>query len=175
MKKIGTLYRESSERELKDRMGKASSMFIIGYSGIKSNDLNALRNKLRLAGAELFVPKNSLVSRVLKDRKLSGLTKFVQGPCGFVFSLTDPTGVSKVLKQFSKDNDKLLLHGGVMEEAVLESKDISALASLPPREVLYVMLVTGLKSPITSSVRALKQMMTKMVVALNRIKENKGK
>jgi len=172
MKKIGTLYKEASERELRERLSQAASMFIVGYSGLTSNVLNELRNNLTQAGARLFVSKNSMAKRVLEQREVG---RFIEGPIGFVFAPTDtdPISVSKILKKFSKENEKLILRGAILQDRVLESKDIDMLASLPSKEMLYTMLVTGLKAPISNTVSALKQLLNKLVVALSRIKEKK--
>lgn len=173
MKKIGTIYREASEREMLDTVSKFPTIFVVSYSGLTSNDLNRLRSNLRQAKAKMFIAKNSLARKVFEKTHSPDIAKFIIGPTGFIFLKDDPAVLAKLVKDFSKEKDKLVVLGGLLNRNILEPKDIVILSTLPAKEVLLGMLVTGLKSPITSSVITLKQLLVKMAIVINRVKEKK--
>ena len=172
MKKIGSIFKEVSENRIKKSIKDSSNFFIVKYSGLSGPDLNQLRLSLRGAGSEMFVVKNTIARRALKELGREDMTKSVDGPCGFVFA-KEPVGVSKVLYTFAKDHDKLKLESGLLEEAVIGKREIETLAKLPTREVLLAQALMAMKSPITGLVMVLKGNLRKLVFALDLIKQKK--
>jgi large subunit ribosomal protein L10 len=172
MKKLGVLFKEASESRIKRSIKDNSSFFIVKYSGLSGPELNALRLSLRDAKSELFVVKNTIARRALKEIGKEGLTKTVDGPCGFVFA-PEPVGTSKVLFNFSKDHGELILEGGVLNDGIIDSAQVVALAKLPSREVLLAQAVGAIKSPITGLVMVLKGNLRKLVFALEQIRAKK--
>ncbi|MGE5309065.1 MAG: 50S ribosomal protein L10 [Deltaproteobacteria bacterium] len=172
MKKLGVLFKEASESRIKKNIKDSGNFFIIKYSGLSGPELNTLRLSLRDAKSELFVVKNTIARRALKDSGKEDLTKMVDGPCGFVFA-AEPVGVSKVLFNFAKDHNDLKLEGGVLNEGVIDSSQIASLAKLPSREVLLGQAVGAMKSPITGFVMVLKGNLRKLVFALEQIRSKK--
>jgi large subunit ribosomal protein L10 len=174
MKKIGLIFREVSENRIKHSLKESSSFFVIKYSGLSSPDLTALRLSLKNSQADLFVVKNSVARRALKASGLEVLLKSVEGPCGLVFSKSEPVEASRALFNFTKDHDKLKLEGGFLKDRLLEKKDIEAMAKLPTLEVLRAQLVMTLNSPLTRLARALNHNLVKLVICLDKIKEKKN-
>jgi len=170
MKKLGLLFRETLENQLKRHFKESESFFIIKYSKLSSPDITALRQSLKGARATLFVTKNSVARRALKDSGLEDLVKFIEGPCGLVFPKEEPADTSKILYAFSKDHEQLKLEGGFLEDKILEKKDIETLARLPNKETLRFQAVVTLKSPIRGFVFVLKQTLNKFVYCLEQIK-----
>jgi large subunit ribosomal protein L10 len=175
MKKLGLLFKETSENRIKDTLKDSGAVFIIKYSGVSSPDLSALRRGLKISHATLFVTKNSVARRALKSSGLEGLIKSVEGPCGLVFAKDEPVGTSKVLCNFTKDHEQLKLEGGFLEDRLLERSDIEALAKLPSREVLRAQVVMVLNSPISGLVITLNQILAKFVYCLDQIRQKKPK
>lgn len=175
MKKLGLLFKETSENRIKDTLKISNAVFIVRYSGVSSPDLSSLRLSLRGSKAELFVVKNSVARRALKSAGLESIVKGIEGPCGLVFVKDEPVAVSKVLCNFSKDHEALKLEGGSMQEKVLEIKDIEAMSKLPSREILLAMVVGALNAPISGLVITLNQVLAKFVICLDQIKQKKEK
>ncbi len=173
MKKLGLLIKEISESRVKSYLKDSSSVFIIKYSGISSPDLTTLRQSLTGLNASLFVVKNSVARRALKERGLEDLIKSVEGPCGFVFAKEEPVGISRVLCGFAKDHDKLKLEGGFFADKVLTNKDIEAISKLPSKEMLRALAVMILKSPITNIVMVFSGTLRKFVYCLDQIRQKK--
>jgi len=173
MKKIGTIFREASENRIKDYLKESKSVFIISYSKLSSPDMTTLRQALKDVNAKVFVAKNSIARRALKESGLEPAVKLVEGPCGLVFIKDEPVAVSKTLCNFSKDHENLKLAGGYLQDKVLEGKDIQALSKLPSKEVLRAQVVMTLKSPITGVVMVLKGNLRKLVYCLQQIKDKR--
>lgn len=173
MKKIGLIFKETSENRIKEALKDSNSVLVVRYSGVKSPDMSALRLSLRGSGASLFVVKNSVARRALKTPQLEVLIKSIDGPCGLVFTKDEPVGASRVLCAFSKDHEALKLEGGVMEERVLMRQDIEAIAKLPVKEVLRAQVVRQLNSPISGLAIVLNQILAKFVYCIDQIRQKK--
>jgi large subunit ribosomal protein L10 len=173
MKKLGVLFKEASESRIKKNIKDNSSFFIVKYSGLSGPELNALRLSLRGASSELFVVKNTIARRALKDVGRDELTKVVDGPCGFIFA-PEPVSTSKVLFNFSKEHGELKLEAGVLNDVVIDAQQIVSLAKLPSREVLLAQAAYALKAPITGFVMVLKGNLRKLVYALEQVRQKKN-
>lgn len=173
MTKLGRFFRETVEKKLKEDFKKSESLFLIQYAGLSSVQMTLLRNNLKHANSRLFVTKNSLMRRVLKDVKIEGLESCLAGPTAVVFTSQDITATSKVLIKFAKENTSLNLSGAFFQNRVLNKKDIEAISALPSKEALRAQIVMLLKSPLTNLVYTLKGNLNKLVIALNQIKEKK--
>ena len=173
MKKLGLLFREISENRIKNNLKASDSIFIVKHSGLSSPDLSTLRQSLTCVNATLFVVKNSIVKRALKDSELNNLIQAIEGPCGLVFVKEDPVSTSRVLYNFSREHEQLKLEGGFLKDRILQKKDVEILAKLPGKEVLRAQAVMALNSPVFKSVFVLKQALKKFVYCLYQIKQKK--
>jgi len=173
MKKLGLLFRTTSENRIKNNIKESNNVFIIKYLGLSSPDLTTLRQQLKNYKAKLFVIKNSIAKRAIKNSLLEGLTQAIEGPCGLVFAKEEPVETSRVLYNFSREHGQLKLEGGILQDKVLSGEEIQRLARLPTKEVLRAQAVWALKSPITSSVMVLNQMLRKFVWCLEQIKQKR--
>ena len=173
MKKLGLVVKEASEGRVKRNLKDSSGVFIIRYAKLSGPDMNNLRLSLRGTKASLFMVKNSVARRALKDAGLESLVGIIEGPCGFVFAKDKPVEASKVLYDFAKGHEQLKLEGGLFMDKILQRQDIEALAKLPSREILLAQVVGALNSPIVGFVFCLKQTLNKFVVCLDQIKKKK--
>jgi len=173
MKKLGLIFREVSENRIKNTLKESEAVFIIGYSGVASPDLCSLRQTLKGTKASLFVVKNSVARRALKDSGMEALVSSIEGPCGMVFIKDEPVAVSKSLFDFVKEHEKLKVEGGSLKDKILEKKDIEAMSKLPSKEVLRAQVVMTLNSPISGLVIALNQVLAKFVYCIDQIKQKK--
>lgn len=172
-KKIGLLIKEVSEARIKNTLKESNALFIVKYSGVSGLGLSTLRQNLKGANASLFVVKNSVARRALKESGHSGLIPSVEGPCGLVFAKDEPVEVSKVLFNFTKENENLKLEIGFLQDKIIDKKDIELLAKLPSKQVLRAQVVMALNSPISGLVMTLNQLLVKFVYCLDQIKQKK--
>lgn len=174
MKKIGLIFKETSEKQIKNRIKESDSLFIVKYSKLSSPDMTSLRMSLKNANADLFVVKNSVARRALKDSGLDTLLKNIEGPCGLIFAKDEPVGTSRILCDFAKDHEPLKLEGGIFKDKVLERKDIEAIAKLPSKDVLRAQVVMALNSNIVRLVMVLNGNLRKLVYCLEQVKSKKS-
>ncbi len=173
MKKIGQLIKETSENRIKDSFKSSKGLIIIKYSGVSSPDMSILRKSLRGSGSDLFVVKNSIAKRAMKELGLVDLAKSIETPCGMIFFKDEPVDTSRILCAFRKDHEKLVLEGGLLQDKLLSLKDIEVMSSLPSKEALRAKVVVTLNAPISKLAIVLNQTLKKFVYCLDQIRQNK--
>ncbi len=173
MEKLGFIFRLTLENRIKKYLKESGSVFIISYSKLSSPNLSLLRQILKTAKATIFVAKNSVARRALKDTGLEDLGNLIQGPCGLVFIKDEPVDASRLLCNFSREHEQLKLEGGFLKNRILDKKDIEAMARLPSKDILRLQTVIALKSPIFGLVFVLSQALRKFVYCLEQIKQKK--
>ncbi|MDD5130777.1 MAG: 50S ribosomal protein L10 [Candidatus Omnitrophica bacterium] len=175
MKKIGQLVKETSGSRIKDNFKASQGVIVVKYSGVSSPDMSNLRKTLKSSGADLFVVKNSIARKVMKELGLDGLIPSIQTPCGMIFFKDEPVDASKVLCAFRKEHEKLVLEGGLLQDKLLTLKDIEVMSTLPSKDVLRGKVVVALNSPIVKLVIVLNGTLKKLVVCLDQIRQTKLK
>ncbi|MBU4252478.1 MAG: 50S ribosomal protein L10 [Candidatus Omnitrophica bacterium] len=174
MKKIGQLVKETSESRIKDSFKASLGLIIVKYSGVSSPDMSALRKTLKGSDADLFVVKNSIARRAMKELGLENLIPSIQSPCGMIFFKDEPVDISRILCAFRKEHEKLILEGGLLQDKLLTLKDIELMSKLPSKDALRGKLVVVLNSPILKLVVVLNQSLKKFVYCLDQIKQKKS-
>jgi large subunit ribosomal protein L10 len=140
--------------EVSAQVADAQTIAIAEYRGIEVGDLTVLRRKARESGVYLRVLKNTLVRRAVAGTPFAGLADHMVGP--LIYSVSaDPVAAAKVLSDFAKTNDKLVLKAGSYAGKVLDKAGVQALASVPSREELLSKLLYVMQAPVAGFVRAL--------------------
>ena len=140
--------------EVSAQVANAQTIAIAEYRGIEVGDLTVLRKKARESGVYLRVLKNTLVRRAVAGTEFAGLADHMVGP--LIYSVSaDPVEAAKVLNDFAKTNDKLVLKAGSYAGNVLDKAGVQALASIPSREELLSKLLYVMQAPVAGFVRAL--------------------
>lgn len=160
-------------KSLADRFDKAKALIFAGYRGLKVAEMTELRTKLRQGESSLKVVKNRLVKRVLKEKGMESLAEYFREPTALATSDSDPVTPAKILVEFAKGHDKLVLKGGYLDGSMLSIKQIEALAKLPSREVLLAKALGSMNAPATNLAGVLAAIPRKLVYALNAIKATK--
>jgi large subunit ribosomal protein L10 len=139
--------------ELRDKISSASALYYTDFTGLNVKRMTDLRRKLRAAGVEYVVIKNTLALRAVSE---SGLVSTkLKGPTGIVVG-KDALMAAKVLTDFAKANDqKPEVKGGVYEGKEVDAAMIAKLAAIPPRDVLLSMLAGALQAPMGAMLGAL--------------------
>ena len=170
---MGRLEREFIVDEISRRIKVSENIILSNFSMIKAEQLNDLRAKLADNQSSYFVVKNTLCKLALEKANKKQLIDLMDGPTGFVFCGDNPIATSKVIVDFSKTAEGLKILGGLIDGEVLVGGQVKELASLPSHKELLAMVVTGLKSPITSFVGVLGQLVKSFVVVLNEVAKKK--
>jgi large subunit ribosomal protein L10 len=132
----------------------AQTMVVAEYRGIEVSDLTKLRKSARESGVYLRVLKNTLVRRAVADTPFAGLAEQMVGPLIYAISV-DAVAAAKVLADFAKGNEKLVLKAGCYSGNVLDKAGVQALASVPSREELLAKLVGVMQAPVSGFACAL--------------------
>ena len=148
---------------IKEKIDMAQSVIIVDYRGYTVAEVSELRKRMRAAGVEYSVLKNSIVERAAAQSGIdASINEYLKGPSAFAFGLTDAVAPAKILKDYIKQTKKGVLKGGIVNGKVQDAKSINTLADLPSRDVLIARLLGSMKAPITG-----------LAVALGQIKEQK--
>jgi large subunit ribosomal protein L10 len=122
----------------------------------------------------LRVLKNTLARRAVNDTPFAGLADKMVGPLVYGFS-SDPVSAAKVLSNFAKSNDKLVVKAGAMPNVVMDGAGVKALATLPSREELLAKLMATMQAPIGQFVRTLNEVPSRFVRTLAAVRDAKEK
>jgi large subunit ribosomal protein L10 len=134
--------------EVRERLDQASAAILTEYRGLTVKDLATLRRSLRQAGGEYRIYKNTLVRFAARDLGLSDLEALLTGPTAIAFVDGDAVGVAKALRDYARTNPNLVVKGGVLGSKVITAADTTALADLPPREVVLARLAGAFAAPL---------------------------
>ncbi len=151
--------------EVSEQIAKAQTVVIAEYRSLTVSDMTDLRRRARGAGVYLRVVKNTLARRAVADTPFRGLAEQMVGPLAYGIS-TDPVAAAKVLSDYAKANDKLVIKGGAMANHVMSARDIVTLASMPSREQLLAQLMGTMKAPVAKFVQTLNEVPGKFVRTL---------
>jgi len=128
--------------EIKDRAQNAKTIVLFDYRGITDSESKELRTKLRNAGADYKVYKNTLMTRAFNDLGLD-LSEGLTGPSALAYS-DDQIAPIKVLSDFAKDHEALVLKVGIVDGEKADQAKLAEYAKLPSREQLLTMLAGGM-------------------------------
>ena len=127
---------------------QAQTLVMAEYRGISVADMTQLRSKARSTGVTLSVLKNTLARRAVAGSQFEIVADQMTGPLIYGFSV-DAIAAAKVVAEFSKTNDKLVIRGGVYGGKALDANGVKQLASIPSKEVLLAQLCGLLMSPMS--------------------------
>jgi len=149
--------------EVNEVAARALSAVAAEYRGLSAGKFDILRSKARENGIYLHVVKNTLAKRALKGTEFECMSDALVGPLVLGFSLEDPGAVGRVIKDFAKENDKLVVKAVSIGGQLYGSKDIDRLASLPSKDQALAMLMGVMKAPVSKFVRTLAEPTAKFV------------
>lgn len=133
---------------LRKTFDETNLIVVTHYSGLTVADMGDLRNRIREAGASFKVTKNRLTRLALDGTKHHDLRDMFTGPTAVAYS-DDPVAAAKVVVDYAKRNDKLIVLGGALGEERLDVSGVNALAALPSLDELRGKLVGLLNTPAT--------------------------
>jgi large subunit ribosomal protein L10 len=140
--------------EVSAQLVDAQTLVIAEYRGIEVSSMTKLRAKARENGVYLRVLKNTLVRRAVAGTQFEALADQMVGPLVYGVS-ADPVAAAKVLHQFAKEDNKIVIKAGSYNGKVLNAAEVAELASIPSREELLSKLLFVMQAPVSGFARAL--------------------
>ena len=153
-------------KNFKDILDNVGILVVTHYSGLKTTQTDELRLKIKEVGGKFVIVKNSLMKIILKDHKSKEFKALFNGPVALAYS-EDEVSAAKVAFNFSKDNDKLLILGGMIGDKFLEQKDVLEIATLPSLDEIRAKLVSLIQTPARYIAYALKFSANKLARVFN--------
>ncbi len=166
--------KQQSVSQVSAQLAKAQAVIVAEYRGLGVGAMTGLRAKARGAGVYLRVLKNTLARRAVQGTPFEKLSEQLSGPLVYGFA-QDPVAGAKVLSDFAKENERFVIRGGAMPNAVMSAKDVKVLATMPSREELLAKLAATLQAPIVKLARALNEVPGKFVRTLAAVRDAKEK
>jgi large subunit ribosomal protein L10 len=165
--------KEAIVAEVAEIASSAFSVVVAEYAGLESVDMDDLRAKSREGGVRLRVVKNTLARRALEGTDFACLQDSLVGPLVMAFSQEDPGAAARVIKDFTKENDKLVVKALSISGQLLDASELGRLASLPTKDQAISMLMSVMLAPVTKLVRTLDAVPTKLVRTVVAIRDDK--
>ena len=160
--------------EVTSLAAKAQTLVIAEYRGITVADMTKLRNDARSKGVNLSVLKNTLARRAVAGSAFEVVGDQMTGPLIYGFSV-DAVAAAKVVSDFAKTNDKLVIRGGALANYVMDAAGVKALASMPSREELLATLLGTMQAPIAKFVQTLNEVPGKFVRTVAALRDEREK
>ena len=159
--------------ELSDVAGKALAAVAAEYRGLTVEEMTDLRAKARAGGVFLKVAKNTLVRRAVEGTEDECLQESLTGPLLFAFSMEDPGAAARLVKDYSKDHDKLIAKLVAVGGELYGASELERLSSLPTYDQAIAMLMGVMKAPIEKFVRTLAEPHAKLVRTVAAVRDQK--
>ncbi len=159
--------------EVSEVAASALSAVTAEYSGISATDMTDLHAKSRDNGVYLRVVKNTLAKRAVQGTEFECMVESFSGPLVMAFSQEDPGAAARVMKDFSKENSKLVVKALSIGGQLLGPGDLDRLASLPTKDQAIAMLMSVMQAPISKLVRTLAEPNVKLVRTIAAVRDQK--
>ena len=157
--------------EITEKVKRAKTLVFANYQGLTVNQITGLRNKVKEAGGELVIIKNTLLSRALTKNQLPVTTNQLSGPTATLFSYEDEVAPIKVVADSNKTLGTPKFKFGFFGKDFLDQQGIEELAKIPPKNILLANLVSSLSSPIYGIVSVLQANIRNLVSVLDQASE----
>ena len=159
--------------EVADTANKALAAVAAEYRGLTVEEMTELRVKAREGGVVLKVAKNTLVRRAVEGTEYECMQDSLTGPLLFAFSMEDPGAAARLVKDYSKDHDKLIAKLVAVGGDLYDASELERLSNLPTYDQAIAILLGVMKAPIEKFVRTLAEPHTKMVRTVAAVRDAK--
>lgn len=141
--------------QYQDWLNRSQAAFVSEYTGLDSKQIGELRIKIRQAGGEFHVVKNTLGRLVLETAGHTIPAGLLEGSTAFCFAFNNAPDVAKALTEFARTSEKVNVKGGFLGKSTITPDQVKALADLPPLPVMRAQLMGTLLAPASQLVRIL--------------------
>jgi len=137
------------------QLKRSQAVIVTEYSGLSMKQIDDLRSKVREAGGEFHIVKNTLGQVAFGAAGLGYSERYLKGSTAVVFAYQDPPGMAKVITDFARTSEYVRVKGGYLGQNPMSAEDVKALADLPPLPVMRAQLLGVLSAPASKLVRTL--------------------
>jgi large subunit ribosomal protein L10 len=163
--------KEQLVSDLRDKLKSAQSLYYTDFTGLNVKRMTELRRRLKRAGIDYVVIKNTLALRAVNESGLVG--EKLKGPTGLVVG-KDPVAAARVLTEFAKEfEDRPSMKGGLLQGKAINNAQVKRMASLPSREQMLADLAASMQSPMAAFVGALSGPLYMFAGALDALKSQR--
>ncbi len=150
--------------ELEGQLRELKALVLTDYRGLPTPELNQLRVRLRDAGAEYRIVKNTLLAIAAQRLGITGVESLLEGPTAMAYSTSEDAKVAKALLDYIRTSrSQLKVKGGVLGTTVLEATQVESLATLPPKPELQARLVGSIQGTLGGFVGVLNAKLAELV------------
>ena len=146
--------KKAAVAEISNSIANAQTMVIAEYRGISVESMTKLRANARKDSVYLHVLKNTLARRAVEGTSFAALADKMVGPLVYAVS-EDPVAAAKVLHQFAKTDDKIVIKAGSYNGDLMDAAQVAELASIPSRDELLAKLLGIMQAPVSGFARCL--------------------
>jgi large subunit ribosomal protein L10 len=163
--------KEQLVSELRGKIDGAKALYFTDFTGLNVKRMTELRRRLRRAGVEYVVIKNTLALRAVNESGLTGSK--LKGPTGVVVA-KDPVAAAKVITDFARENEQRpALKGGLFDGQALTNDQVKKLASMPSREQMLATLGASMQAPLSMFLGAMSSLLSNFAGAVEALKQQK--
>ena len=148
--------KEAKIKEISDFLKTAKSFVVFEYQGLNAATITEVRKGLKKDNSKLFVLKNNILGRSLKDANIQGFDDLLTGPNAIAMAFEDEISIFKKIADIKKEYSFVKIKGGYINGSYIDEAQVKELSSIPNREGLYGMVLSCLTSPIRSFLYAIK-------------------
>jgi large subunit ribosomal protein L10 len=159
---------------LAGRLQRAPTVYVTDFTGLNVAKVTELRRRLRAAGVDFIVVKNTLARRAFDAAAVPALSDHLAGPTALVLAGRDPVGAAKVLTDFAREHEKPAIKIGLVEGKTVSPDQVKRLATLPSKQELLAQLGGALQAPMAGWVGAMQGLLQMMVGALEALKTTRA-
>lgn len=172
--------KEQSVLEIKEKLDKATSIYLADFSGLTVEETNLLRDDFFEANVDYQVLKNTLVKKALAqteskfNAQADVIGEYLKGPTGVVFTYDDPVAPAKILKKFYDKGEKPKLKMALVESQVYDSKKLNELASLPSKPEIISSIIGSIHAPISGIVGSINAVLRDLSSVIEEVAKQKA-
>lgn len=159
---------------LAGRLKRSPTVYVTDFTGLNVAKATELRRRLRAAGVEYVVVKNTLARRALDAAAVPALSEHLAGPTALVLAGRDPVGAAKVLADFAKENEKPKVRVGLVDGKAVSADQVKRLASLPSKQELLAQLGGAFQAPMAGFLGAMQGLLQMTVGALEALRTQRA-
>lgn len=161
--------KEKAVEELAEMLKEAQAIVLSDFTGLNVEQMAELRRRCRDSHVVYRVVKNSLARFAASKADLEPLVPYLTGPNGFTFGYDDPAAPAKVINDFARESEKLMIKGGVFQGEVISPDQVKRIAVLPGRDLLLSQLLTQMGAPISRFTEVLRSVLREFLYVLTQI------
>jgi large subunit ribosomal protein L10 len=153
--------------ELADKLTRSNLVVLTDFRGLKVSELGELRRRLRPAGVDYQVAKNTLTRIAAERVGRDAIVQDLEGPTALAFAFQDPVDAAKALNDYARTGKTFSIKGALLGDRRLAAEEVRQLADLPPREVIRAQVVGAIQGPLASVVGSINALLTNVVFAID--------